>query len=189
VFHKDEETQLNDSRVSRVGGYPSFVLEGKTGEEILWPHYKHRKTFVPLKFLAQILLPSGRLFYVFLGVPDSFLKGVSQSDKPVDWMFTDSANVVYLEGTTPPNWVKMRPLLSDSTLLWAEKSFLFPVDTKNPGEPEWLQGDEKPEEADINIFLCQIKSSIGKLGLDFGDGGTAYLFWDGNSQARMVVQQ
>lgn len=150
-------SKVSNRLVTRVGGSPSNYPLAK------WPHVNGQ----PLPFLAQVIVTlqganNSYLVYVFC---DDSLDG--------SWQAEDGANAVLLAHTgTVPDWVNLAPV--ESPVLRLEQSYQPSYIMKSP---EWLQGDETPENS---VFLLQVPSQIDSAQeFNLGGGyGTGYVFLD-----------
>ena len=171
----------NYKAVSRCGGYP-FPSPEYTGDPLKhWPHFNGK----PLPFFAQVVLSPTRLALVFL-------------DDSVDgsWQAENGANAVLIsDSSVYPHWVDIKPLernTPDATSMRFrhKDEAKCPAWTPSavPSSPNWLQGDEQPENSRL---VLEIPSQLdGKDEVNIGNSyGTAYVFVSSDDQRGWVIWQ
>lgn len=141
-----------------------------------WPHYNG----TPLGYLATVNKDSA-VYHVFLD-------GTSTHES---WRAEGDANCVIIQGGNYPEWITASPV--DEPVL-AKEGMVEMVNVPVTSEPEWIQGDQTPMQADGKTpmnFVAQIPSQFnGETLVNIGDAyGTLYVFSDSeNTTARALWQ-
>lgn len=154
---------------TRIGGIPFYAVSSIG--DIEWPHVKTVVGLLPLKFLAQLVLPNGQLAFLFLGVPTL---DIGEDIYEPFGEFT----AAIVQNDIWPEWVTPKKIDSiSSNLLWSPRAVtpVYPV----PTEPSWVYSDRTPKG--FTNFLFQIGEEQGGLrGINI-DMET-YVFWDGKNK-------
>ncbi|GAA2776158.1 hypothetical protein [Saccharopolyspora taberi] len=165
--------------VTKFGGQPVWL------EEPTWP--LSAETGRPMRFVGQIRLPGDepRLAYLFITDEEDFVDGThepaggenalfAQPGEPAD--FYQLARIRRGPMFGPDHQVETEPHSGEfGSALW--------------GEPEWLQGEEEPDEPGDWRFVLQLDSSDAPFELNFGDLGIGYAYLDEKTgQGRFLWQ-
>lgn len=127
-----------------------------------WPYFNND----PLPFLAQVIIDESETLYVFIN---------DMNEAYESWSPENSSNVVLsslnFENNISPDWITLKTNKNPESRL--ENTYLI---VGKLDEPEWLQGDEAPEDSE---FILQIPSTFNDAEeANFGlEGyGTIYIF-------------
>jgi len=154
----------------KVGGYPDFTW----GKEIAdWPHVLDVEgNYIPLKFLAQIVLPSQEVAYVYIDTDSRFIKDM------IKWADPEDGSTAVLRLNHPaPSWVKMTPTFLNPDLVHSPELAVTTDISKLPKEPYWVQYEETiPENAPY--FFTIISDGINDTTTYINEDMITYIFWD-----------
>ncbi|MBY0177278.1 DUF1963 domain-containing protein [Curtobacterium herbarum] len=174
---------------TRIGGLPAVP------EDFEWPECRHHGE--PMQFTAQIE-HEGTLVSVFVCQFDPGTCASWEADSGANAAFVFSGRDLRLAEYPPsphgdpddpePAW----PPVTDDEYLLGLAAATTPSDEDEQlgvpddvwfagqygGDPDWIQDDETPDGL---RFVASIES--GPLEFDFGDGGSAYVFSDGQRAA------
>lgn len=167
--------------VTRCGGYP-FPNSEYAGDPLKnWPYFNEK----PLPFFAQVVLSPTSFALVFL---DDSVEG--------SWQAENGANAVLISDTESfPHWVDIKPLEPDTpdsiSMRFRDKEELrCPAWTPSgvPSAPNWLQGDQQPEDSRL---VLEIPSQIdGGDKVNIGNSyGTVYIFVSNDNKRGWVIWQ
>lgn len=146
------------------------VIGGKLSDsfnQAAYPHFDGK----PLPYFAQLALDNEQIAYIFL---NDHIDG--------SWAAENAANAVII-ASKAPDWVTVAPLAHTAPKrLRKAYTHSEPI----PTEPDWLQGDETPENFN---FVLQVPSNIDPK-LNIGDGyGTVYIFINDDQTTGRIVWQ
>lgn len=172
---------------TRHGGTTKFSIDA-------WPHYRG----VPLKFIAQHMLPNGKLISIFVDV-DNFSNA---------WRMEDGANCAIIEGGKTPSWITLESVRDDaeeklnpefyaqSFCCNPKKAFRLKASDEKM-EPRWVQEEYLPEEFGYEYILQFGYSTVAtkvqedKTLWDFSlcDCGDMYVFYNETTEEARVHLQ
>lgn len=173
--------KVTDTNVSRIGGYPEFILNSVSKKSIEWPHYYINDEYHPLKFLAQLVMADKRIVNIFYDLEED----IAESFEP-----TGQANAAYVNGENIPDWITLLPINITDNLLWSVIMYPWEFDSNNLQNPRWIQEDETPKGMK---YLTQIDSAgydiLAENNIIFGDLGSLYIFTDEYNNFRVLEQE
>ncbi|CAM00692.1 hypothetical protein A8924_1767 [Saccharopolyspora erythraea NRRL 2338] len=167
--------------VTKFGGQPVWL------DEPTWP--LSASTGRPMRFLGQVRLPGDepRLGYLFITDEEDYVDGT--------WEPGGGENAFFAQPGEPADFYRVASIRRGPTFGLDHRAELTEHDGAGEygsalwGEPDWLQGDEAPDEPGTWRFVLQIDSADEPFEVDFGDAGVGYAFLDEKTgQGRFLWQ-
>ncbi|MCI2416258.1 DUF1963 domain-containing protein [Saccharopolyspora sp. K220] len=172
--------------VTKLGGQPVWLAEP------MWP--LSASTGRPMRFIGQIRLPGEeiRLGYLFMTEddPGEFVDGTSEP--------TGGENAFFAQPGEPADFYQVASIRRGPTFGPDHHVEMTPYDPDDAGdslrsrlwgEPDWLQGEQWPDDPGTWQFVAQLDSADEPFGMNFGDEGVAYAFIDEKTgQGRFLWQ-